>query len=115
MSYQVMQQYAKGPERQLMQFNQLAEANKFIKEKLAIDANMKISTVYRIYQYGDLVDEWTVDRWQKESIAEKELDNESSASQAGKQSSFRPSPLSTSPRPPGIPPSSFKDEDKNKE
>jgi hypothetical protein len=114
MGYEVKQQFGnRGPEKLMGEFRTIDEARKFAFDKLKADAIYKINSIYRISQFDEIIEEWTPDKWQK--IADQQqssyLDEQNSSSGAKSQSSFRPSPLQSSPRPAGVPASSFKDEE----
>lgn len=109
MQYQVKQQFGRNPENQMAEFSNLNDAKKFMFEKLSSDAIYKVNAVYRIYHFGeDMLEEWDQQKWQKtvDQQASQSSDNSSSAG-AQSKSNFRPTPLPTSPRPSGMPASSF--------
>jgi len=103
LTYKVGAKYAKGPEKLIAKFDQVNEAKEYIQAKLEKDAALRVSITYLLYDMGELM----------ESFAQGDQGGASSSgggqSQASAQN-FRPSPLQTAPRPPGVPPSSFKDE-----
>lgn len=99
MLYQVKEKFSRGSETLIASFNRLNDAKLFIEKKLMTDMTMRVVTHYLLYEGMDLLEEFAAG-------------SESGAS--GGQSStaaFRPSPLQTSPRPSGMPPSSFKEEE----
>jgi hypothetical protein len=111
MHYKVTAQYAGA--RELPggdQFRHLDAAKAFIVNKLKENAALKIKVIYRLYEWDELLEEFDP---AKIDLSALEEDSEGEGSQGqGKGASFRPSPLNTSPRPAGMPHSSFKDDDK---
>ena|SRR5579862_9867172 len=112
MRFKVTKEYARGGESQFAQFTQVEEARSFIKEKLTDDAALKVRVIYRIYEFTDLLEEFDPDKLGTSSGA-----TQSSAGSQGKSSeaSFRPTPLSTAPRPAGMPQNWRVDKDKDDE
>ena len=94
-------------------FSNLHDARKFIQEKLLQDIDHKIKATYRIYEGADFIEEIT----QKDAVQPHSSSSDSgSASSSGSKGSkqvFSPTPLSTRPRPGGIPQNwkDVKDED----
>lgn len=82
-------------------FPHLKEAEKYIQEKLLKDIELKVPATYRIYEGADQVAE----RTQKDAIlpSTPDSDSESSSQQQSSEQIFSPTPLPTSPRPPGMP------------
>ena len=118
MQYQVKQYFGRNSENELAEFNNLDDAKKFLKEKLTADALYKVKATYRIYHFDeDLVEEWNEEKWQKFSEQSMSHADAGGASSTGakSQSNFRPTPLPTSPRPPGMPASVFKKDEEDKD
>lgn len=107
MAYRVTAQYGSGRELLCQQFQKMDDAKHFIMDSLRDNAAMKINVVYRLYEWDDLLHTFS-------SADPSMQDDTSSLGGQGKGASFRPSPLNTSPRPAGMPHSSFKDDDKEK-
>jgi hypothetical protein len=101
--YKIAKKYSKGPEQVVAKFNDIKEAKSYINQKLQEDMNLKVVTSYLLYDMGDLIE--TIDQ---SSVS---TTDDASGQQAGSGQRFSPSPLQTNPRPGGMPPSSFKDED----
>ncbi len=86
-------------------FSHLKDAENYIQEQLLKDIELKVAATYRIYEGADQVAE----RTQKDAISlavetpSSDLDSVSSSSQQGSDQIFNPTPLPTSPRPPGMP------------
>ena len=81
-------------------FSSLPDAKKFIQEKLLKDIELRIKATYRIYEGADLVEEIT----QNDAVLPpSDSDSGSSSQQEGSSLLFSPIPLSTAPRPRGIP------------
>lgn len=82
-------------------FSDLNNAEFFVEEKL-IHPNNKKETTYYIFEKNALI------RQMDQHVKKKLLDNESNQGK-GQSSSFRPTPLNTTPRPPGSPHTWIKD------
>lgn len=84
-------------------FPNLKDAEKSIQEQLLKDIELKIQATYRIYEGADQVAE----RTQRDAILPSpsavDSDSGSSSQQQGSDQIFSPTPLPTSPRPPGMP------------
>ncbi len=84
-------------------FTTLQEAKNFIQKEILNDIQTKIpATLYRISEGADILQEFT----QKDAVlpsASSAADTESSSQQKGGRQVFSPTPLSTTPRPKGIP------------
>lgn len=111
MVYKVTKKYARGPENEVGKFKTLNEAEQCIQEKLAEDAAMRVEAIYCLYEGFDLVEAFDQSKL-KDTSSTNEADTSSSQKSSGAR--FSPSPLNTAPRPPGMPPSSWKDEDNKK-
>lgn len=96
-------------------FKNMDEAKAFALESLQSDAAMRIQTVYRIYDFDDLM--VTIDA---SALSQSSGSSESSGSSQGQGTGarFSPSPLQNAPRPPGMPANNWvvpkDDEDKDK-
>ncbi len=108
MTYKVTKQFGNNREIDSGQFKTLSEAKKYLTEQSQADAIMKVKSIYRLYEWDDLIEECHSDRV---VVATSSGDSESH----GKGSGVKPTPLSTVPRPPGTPqtwPQRDEDEDK---
>jgi hypothetical protein len=108
MLYRVTKQYTRGGDTPVAEFNDANDAKLFINARLELDARLKVKVIYRLFESGELIEEFS------ESSSEQ---GSASSSGAGTQqrSSFQPTPFNATPRPPGMPPNWLKDEeDKDK-
>ena|SRR3990167_4165648 len=115
MTYKVTKQFmaSAGREQPCGQFKTEKEAKEFAVESAESDAAMKIQTVYRIYDFDDLMA--TIN---SNSIQSEMKSTDASGDSQGQKSgaSFRPSPLQTAPRPSGMPANNWvKPEDGDKD
>ena len=108
--YKVTKKYGTGSELEQGKFRSEPEARKFIADNIIQDVIMKVRAIYMIYEGMDLLESIDSDSYEAAAPSED-------ASSAGKGSSqsFNPSPLQMSPRPGGVPPSSFKDDKQTKD
>ncbi len=111
MAYKVKKQYGRGPEIFCESFKQLADAKKYVDEKLAEEAAMSVNVVYKIY---DAIDE-IVEEFDSNTYKPAPSSSEQGSQSAGQSAGSRPTPLATAPRPPGMPQSWRTDEDKKKD
>lgn len=111
MTYKVTKQYGRGNEMPDGDFKDLNEAKLHIKNKLVEDAAMRMKVIYRITEFGDVIEEFDPDKLPPPVTTTSGGDT----SQQGQstKSTFSPTPFQTSPRPPGMPPSSMKDVDED--
>ena len=112
MTYKVTKQYTRGMETTSGYYAHLKEAQTFVRDGITNDALMKVKVVYRIYDAFDLLEEHDSSK-----VEETHLQETSSGSGKGNAASFRPTPLNTTPRPPGTPPKwiiDAEEEDKKK-
>ncbi|GEM_PF-2648544 len=84
-------------------FLNLKDAEKYIQDNLLKDIELKVPATYRIYEGADQVAERTQKDVVLPSVTSFDSGSESSAQGKGSEQIFSPSPLPTSPRPPGIP------------
>jgi hypothetical protein len=112
LTYKITAKYAKGPEKLIAKFDSMAEAKEYIQQKVENDILMKVAVSYLLYDTGELMG--TFDQSNIEGSASAGA--RGSGQQPAARQSFSPSPLQTSLRPSGMPPSSFKDvaDDKKK-
>lgn len=117
--YRVTKKFDKrGPETLIGNFPDEAKARQEINKRLTADIDMLIKgTIYCLYEGFDLIVE--IDQSSLETgSASSQKSEETSGGGKGTGQSFRPSPLQTSPRPKGTPPTSWtrpeEDEDKDK-
>jgi hypothetical protein len=98
--YTITKQYTRGPEISLDErFNNFNEAKTFVEKKLADDFMLNVKIIYRIFEDDRLHSEYDPS---KIDMSAKQTSEE--ATSKGSKESFRPTPLSTTPRPPGTPP-----------
>lgn len=112
MHYKVTSQYAGARELPGDQFDDLNKAKEFIQKKMIENAALKLKVIYRLYEWDDLIQEFDPSKMDVSTAGSRESDGGSQGK--GKGATFSPSPLQSSPRPPGVPPSSFKDDEKDK-
>jgi hypothetical protein len=97
MLFKVTKQYGRGAETIAESFSDLAKARAFMQHEAKKDAQMKIQTLYRIYEFDEVVEE--LDTAKMDTTPQQSEQN--SDSSAGKGAGFRPTPLGTSPKPKG--------------
>lgn len=97
-------------------FKTMNEAKAFALESLQSDAAMKIQTIYRIYDFDDLM--VTLDANALTAAGSSSQESAGGTQGQGTGARFSPSPLQNAPRPPGMPANNWvvpkDDEDKNK-
>lgn len=108
MKYKISKQYARGPESFCAQFADVNDAKFFVQARLADDAVLNVKVIYRIYEFTELLQEFDPNK-----------SGESASGAAGSQgksseANFRPTPLSTTPRPAGMPQNWREDDEKDK-
>jgi hypothetical protein len=101
--FKVCAQYGRGPEQVIADFKALDDAKSFIQDKLERDASHRVSVAYLLYDLGELMERF--------EPGQAESSNTGGQSQSSSNAA-RPSPLQTTLRPTGMPPSTFKDSDK---
>lgn len=93
-------------------FKSMDEAKAFALDNIQSDAAMRIQTIYRIYDFDDLMA--TIDA----STITQSADASGRSQGQKSGATFKPSPLQMAPRPPGLPANNWvepkKDEDKKK-
>lgn len=94
MRYKVTKQYARGTETQCAQFDDVNDAKAFIQLKLEQDRALKVSVIYRIKEFTEVIEEFDPARM-----------GDAGQSSQGQSSSasFRPTPFNTAPKPAGTP------------
>jgi len=108
-----MKQYAKGGEIQCGSFSNINEAKLFIQENLHAEAAMNVQVIYRLYEYFDLLQEFTAA--DLDSLGQDDEQGSGGQSKSSTQT-FKPTPFNTTPRPLGTPPKwLIDDEDKNED
>lgn len=104
----IIKPYPENKKNILAEFNNINDAKIFIEAKLVLDSSMNVNITYGIFNQALFAEEWsqnTVNVIQKQN----------QESQGKKRAaSFRPSPFSTIPQPPGSPPRWIIDEDEDK-
>ncbi len=98
MLFKVTKQYGRGTETIAESFSALAKAREFMQHEAKKDVQMKIQTIYRIYEFDEVVDELDTSKMEAESAPKQP---EQQGGGAGKGAGFRPTPLGTAPKPKG--------------
>lgn len=93
MKFKLVKQYPRGPELTVASFAELVDAELFVQTRLAMDSNLKISVVYRMMAFGDIIKEYDSTKTGESPGAQGQQSGEN----------FRPSPFSSAPRPSGMP------------
>jgi hypothetical protein len=102
MQYRVACYFGRGADQACAQFKALTDAQLFIENKMAQDAQMKLTVIYRLYDLGELVKEY--DPGKGVPASGKPQEQQAQGSQGkGSTASFRPTPFNTAPRPTGTP------------
>lgn len=99
MHYKTTKQFGTGREAPDRTFGNLNEAKSYAQESAESDASMKLKTVYRVYEFDEVVYEAnsaTIDLASKANS-----DAAGSASGKGSGSSFSPTPFATTAKPKG--------------
>jgi hypothetical protein len=111
--YRIGKRFQKGSTEQALpgQYNTIEEAKASIQTLMLVDAGLSMKTVYVLHEGMD-----ELESFETEQFIASQSGSASSGSQqgAGSGQSFNPTPFQTSPRPAGLPPSSFRDEKKDK-
>jgi len=112
--YKVTAQYSGSRELPAEQFKDINVAKQYIETKIQENHALKIPVIYRLYEWDDLLQEFDMSKMNLSDASSSDA-NENRGQ--GQGSTFSPTPLPTSPRPAGMPHSSFKrsDQDKDKE
>jgi hypothetical protein len=106
MIYKTTKQFARGPEIILESFREYSEAEHFVQIKLSEDIQYKVQATYRIYEFDEVMKEFT----QKDAKipgAPPSSSSQAASGQAGKKQVFSPTPFNTKPQPGGLPRSSI--------
>lgn len=117
MSYYITKQYQqRAGEIKEESFNTLEDAKKAIQAKLIYDRQLKITTVYRLYDFIDeLLGVFDVNSIEETTPSSGSTGSDSEGSSGGKRSNFNPTPFNMAPRPASVPHSWVKDEEDDKE
>jgi hypothetical protein len=109
--FKVTKQYGRGPETSLdKRFGQLQDAQSFVNEMLIEDVSLNVQATYRIYEFDEVQAEYDSSKVDVSTLAPKQTENASGSQGKGSTASFRPTPLNTTPRPPGTPPNWMKND-----
>lgn len=109
--FKISEQYGRGTERFLSQsFRDANTAKSFIQEKLQEQSLMGVAVIYRLYDFDELVQEFDSTKIENTTSSSQEA----TSSGKGTGANFSPSPLSTKPRPGGMPHSSWRDDEDKK-
>lgn len=106
MQYRTTRQYTRGSESNHAQFDDLDTAKAAVQNQLREDKRLNVKITYRIYFGSELLLELTPD----DAIEAGGSAGQADSSGRGKSQNFRPTPLNTSPRPPGSPPNWWSDD-----
>lgn len=98
MAYKVTKQYGHHREANVGSFKDPKTAKAFIQEKAQEDNSMGVKAIYRLYEWDDLIEES-----EASSYAVNEAPTEDSNQSQGRGAGSRPTPLSSVPRPAGMP------------
>ena len=110
MIFKVTKQFSRGPETTLQSFKEYNKAVEFIQERLAEDIRFKVQAKYAIYEFDEVVKEFT----QADAVAPASSGQSAFTSGKSQASTFNPTPFNAQPSP--FPRSGFKDtDDKNKD
>lgn len=117
MSYYITKQYQqRGGEIKEESFNTLEDAKKAIQEKLIYDRQLKITTVYRLYNFIDeLQGVFDVNSIEETTSSSGSTGSDSEGGSGGKRSNFNPTPFNMAPRPASVPHNWVKDEDEEED
>lgn len=109
--YTITKQYTRGPQVPLNErFYDFNQAKTFVEKKLTEEAKMNVKVVYRIFEDEKLHSEYD------ETKIDTSVKQESESSQGkGSTASFRPTPVSTTLRPPGSAQNWVVDKDEKKD
>lgn len=92
MKYKVTACYPRDSDRPIANFADLNDAKLFIENKLGINQGLKVSVIYKIFEFDEKIEEYDPTK----------LDTSSESSTKSTQtSSFKPSPFSTRLEPKG--------------
>lgn len=98
MAYKVTKQYGQNREANIGSFKDIKSAKAFIQEKAQEDNAMSVKAIYRLYEWDDLIEES-----EASSYAISSAQTGDSSQSQGRGAGSRPTPLSTVPRPAGMP------------
>jgi hypothetical protein len=105
MRYKVTRKYTRGPETTCAEFLDLYDAQFFIEKKLSADADLNVKVIYCLFDGDKGIGEFDPNKNDYSSRDERDSQGK------GQTSSFRPTPLDMTPRPPGTPPIWIKDDE----
>lgn len=105
----IIKPYVENKQGPLAEFNNISDAKVFIIAKLVLDASMNVNTAYGIFNHKIFIEELS-----QNTINIIQKQNQESQGKP-RVVSFRPSPFSTIPQPPGSPPRWIIDEDTDKD
>jgi hypothetical protein len=108
--YTIKIKYSKGPEQAIATFKQRDDAIDYVKAKLQKDKLMRVESIYQLWEMGEMMESFD----QSAVPAAPQSSGSSSGAGASSGQNFRPSPLQTSPRPPGAAANNWKDAEDDK-
>jgi hypothetical protein len=118
MQFRITRQYARGSEIAFAEFDDMNDAKLFIEAKLAHDASLKTSVIYRLYKGPQEVETYNPSESDNSPGRTSASQGVGTSTTAGSTSTsgFRPTPFNMTPRPAGSPQKwvSDKDDDEKK-
>src|SRR5688500_584694 len=98
----------KGRDFTVEEFNDLNEAQIYLKKQLAADQSLNVENTYRILDFDEVIQQYNT----KDLPAIKDKENFASEANTStsQRSSSAPTPFNTAPRPAGMPQSWVRDE-----
>lgn len=111
--FKVAQKFGRS-ENFLQEFSEESQAIDFIMEKLKQDKHFKVMASYCLYEWSDLIREYTQDDIPEDTQNKNDDEDANKGAGRGSGQSFNPTPFNTAPRMPGMPHGWVKDEDDNK-
>ncbi len=115
MLYKTTKRFGRGPEMILETFRDYQEAEQFIQIKLSEDIHFKVQATYRVYEFDDLLKEFTQKDARIPGAQSQAVTESSSVQSSGKTQTFSPTPFNTRPQPGGMPVSWIRDEEESKD
>lgn len=114
-SFKVTKQYGqRGTETTLPErFEQFSQAKAFVDENLLQDVTLNVQAIYRIYDFDEIQGEYDSTKVDPSTLQTASREEAYGSQGKGSTASFRPTPLNTTPRPPGTPQKWSRDEDED--
>ena len=108
MRYKVTRKYARGADTVCAEFLDLYDAQFYVEKKLSADADLNVKVIYCIFDADKCLSVFDPNKTDYSSAPDSDSGGK------GNTSSFRPTPLDMTPRPPGTPPIWIKDDEEDK-